>query len=904
MGKREERSGITAQGSVAQRLSTTSGPCRNGLGDPVAYSPPFSFCRLILNVLWCTAGRGAPLAAALAATGLLFVLTASCAPLRGSGDGNDNEPPPGQETPIDSDGDGVPDEDDLCPNTPSGDAVNADGCPVIGPLTDADGDGVADENDTCPDTPPGATVDAQGCAASQRDSDGDGVNDADDQCPGTSGGAIVDAQGCAANQRDSDGDGVVDSLDQCPHTFHDSIVNAVGCAPSQMDSDGDGVSDDLDRCPGTTSEAEVDMLGCAADQRDSDGDGVSDDLDECPDSPANQEVDAAGCPITQEPAPTGGGGGGTGGGPGPTPECEVDADCVDDNGCTVDACASGTCTHVLLPDCVPCDVPPICPPVDVVFIMDTSGSMTDEAFALCTQITQLVADMAAEGLDVSATIMGITETRGGPFSCLSTDVVALLGSSVPGDPGSCDFPDALSSFESWGPATAIVAERFDWTPGSQRVIVPISDEGPCNGNLPDGCNDPGDDRESIDNAIAIANQNNAFVSPITGTGSNACVLTLAADLAAGTGGVAFASTDPVADIANAIRGLILHTCIPGPCDDGNICTVDDRCVEGRCEGTQIPGCIPCDTPEECDDANVCTADLCIEGVCIYRRNYHAAIECCDPLTGDVTVINDNDVCTDDVCDPTTGIVAHLPNTGTFCEDGLDCTFDDRCVEGVCQGTDVRTLTCTSHLDCPRGPCNFETGFCDCAEDTPLCFELADKLCSASGALCATDQDCPPGSGVCICEDESDPTCTDDGQTINVYIHIGAGADLVAGGQFLIEYDPTCLDFISMGPCPGDTLFTAVLSLTVNEQLGRIFYAVISDPSTKAVESTPGPYNMACINFVPLGNCTALDICYLDENPQSTILTNDKGNRVSVDNCGCYPGLIQPVQKRGEVLRAK
>jgi len=57
---------------------------------------------------------------------------------------------------------------------------------------DSDGDGVVDARDVCPNTPRGTTVDAFGCTA---DTDRDGVPDDDDQCPGTWG-AEVDADGC------------------------------------------------------------------------------------------------------------------------------------------------------------------------------------------------------------------------------------------------------------------------------------------------------------------------------------------------------------------------------------------------------------------------------------------------------------------------------------------------------------------------------------------------------------------------------------------------------------------------------------------------------------------------------------------------------------------------------------
>jgi outer membrane protein OmpA-like peptidoglycan-associated protein len=58
----------------------------------------------------------------------------------------------------DSDYDGVPDSRDMCPNTPLGVKVDADGCPL-----DSDGDGVPDYLDKCPNTPMGVQVDADGC---------------------------------------------------------------------------------------------------------------------------------------------------------------------------------------------------------------------------------------------------------------------------------------------------------------------------------------------------------------------------------------------------------------------------------------------------------------------------------------------------------------------------------------------------------------------------------------------------------------------------------------------------------------------------------------------------------------------------------------------------------------------
>lgn len=91
--------------------------------------------------------------------------------------------------PADTDGDGVVDANDRCPNTPSGWEVGMDGCPL-----DADKDRVPNSIDECPNTPSGMQVGANGCPL---DEDKDGVTDSKDKCPGTALNVIVDANGCA-----------------------------------------------------------------------------------------------------------------------------------------------------------------------------------------------------------------------------------------------------------------------------------------------------------------------------------------------------------------------------------------------------------------------------------------------------------------------------------------------------------------------------------------------------------------------------------------------------------------------------------------------------------------------------------------------------------------------------------
>lgn len=64
------------------------------------------------------------------------------------------------------------------------------------PQLDSDGDGVSDADDRCPNTPAGTDVDAQGCAKTDGDDDNDGVANSKDACPNSRPGAVVGKDGC------------------------------------------------------------------------------------------------------------------------------------------------------------------------------------------------------------------------------------------------------------------------------------------------------------------------------------------------------------------------------------------------------------------------------------------------------------------------------------------------------------------------------------------------------------------------------------------------------------------------------------------------------------------------------------------------------------------------------------
>lgn len=143
--------------------------------------------------------------------------------------------------------------------------------------TDTDGDGIYDNLDACPEV---AGLEAfNGCP----DSDNDGIEDSKDDCPNEAG--LAEFNGCP----DADGDGVIDGKDDCPTVAGLKSLN--GCP----DADGDGIADAKDNCPNEAGPAA--NKGCP--YQDKDGDGVLDKDDKCPDVAGT--VANNGCPeITVE----------------------------------------------------------------------------------------------------------------------------------------------------------------------------------------------------------------------------------------------------------------------------------------------------------------------------------------------------------------------------------------------------------------------------------------------------------------------------------------------------------------------------------------------------------------------------------------------------------------------------
>lgn len=166
---------------------------------------------------------------------------------------------------LDTDGDGIFDEVDACPNDPENfnNVDDEDGCPEI----DTDEDGYYDPVDGCPTEPEDfdGDRDEDGCPDIEFDKDGDGILDNDDRCPldPEDPDGFEDDDGCP--EPDNDNDKICDPWvdergeqdkypdcsgnDQCINDPEDidQFEDEDGCP--DLDNDNDKILDTDDKCP-------------------------------------------------------------------------------------------------------------------------------------------------------------------------------------------------------------------------------------------------------------------------------------------------------------------------------------------------------------------------------------------------------------------------------------------------------------------------------------------------------------------------------------------------------------------------------------------------------------------------------------------------------------------------------
>ena len=262
----------------------------------------------------------------------------------------------------------------------------------------------------------------------------------------------------------------------------------------------------------------------------------------------------------------------------------------------------------------------------------------------------------------------------------------------------------------------------------------------------------------------------------------------------------------------------------GSCDDGDLCTRDDQCVEGECQGTAL------EPLDDCDDNNECTLDTCDsqtgcqhepwEGACDLSLEWlagHCADGLCvpDSVTAVVCQNNDNCLllendnpcdgtficgesghcefsaasipdcsgatttnCQANVCQPDTGQCAPVPaNEGLPCSDEDACTTGDVCQAGDCLPGAV-SLSCWDDNQCTEDSCSPDVG---------CVFTVKDGSCD-DGNPCSTADLC--AGGACM----GQQYLCDDGLDCTIDVCDGAGGcsfSQIESGRCLIG--GTCYD---------------------------------------------------------------------------------------------------------------
>lgn len=133
--------------------------------------------------------------------------------------------PPG----VDTDGDGICDDVDSCPN---------EGNPL---QLDSDDDGAGDACDACDEDPDKTEEGICGCGVADIDSDEDGLLDCNDNCPTDSN----------VDQADADTDGVGDACDECAASVLGGTVVIEKCdslVENHVLSNGCSFVDDINTC--------------------------------------------------------------------------------------------------------------------------------------------------------------------------------------------------------------------------------------------------------------------------------------------------------------------------------------------------------------------------------------------------------------------------------------------------------------------------------------------------------------------------------------------------------------------------------------------------------------------------------------------------------------------------------
>lgn len=301
---------------------------------------------------------------------------------------------------------------------------------------------------------------------------------------------------------------------------------------------------------------------------------------------------------------------------------------------------------------------------------------------------------------------------------------------------------------------------------------------------------------------------------------------------------------------------------PPSCDDGNACTYDD-CVDDMCTHTPTPNvtCYNddlCAVAAQCDGSGHCLSIVTLQcddvNGCVKSTGCNAATGFCEYIVSDDgTPCVDDDLCsvesecrsgvchaikkrncssdysceTSGVCDIFSGrcLEPSVCDVRT-CEDGIECTLDDRCGSGECRSGIYSSCETTSRdQQCQVAICH-ENGTCtidNVVDQTPCDTGVPRGVCSGvdvcvSGACTRTY-----AAGV-LCRPEAIGGCDVADMCVDNYDHCPEDvhrANNVSCPSSLYCFESSCQDGTCVPSVPRDcSQFDGACSLGVCDELSR------------------------------------------------------------------------------------
>jgi RHS repeat-associated protein len=510
--------------------------------------------------------------------------------------------------------------------------------------------------------------------------------------------------------------------------------------------------------------------------------------------------------------------------------CDSQGECIagtpsevdDGNPCTLDTChPTNGASHLPVAEGTTCDDGSLC-----------NGTDTCDGLGACQVGTPPAVDDGNPcTADACDSVLGVTHSPVAPGTncadatvCNGTETCNATGSCTPGSAPTVDDGNPCTA-DTCDPATGVTH-----TPVSAGTSCPDGDA--CNGS--EVCNSSG--------------ACTAGTLPVTDDG-NPCTAD-SCDPASGVSHTPVAAGTSCAD-ANLCNGEETcnsgGTCLPGTpleTDDGNPCTADScvpaegvqhipvsagtSCVDANvCNGAEscdgIGACSP-GTPLATDDANPCTADACEPVTGVSHTPVAAGTACADAnvcngteecngsgacTAGTPPTLDDNNPCTADSCDPSTGI-AHTPvSAGTSCADPNQCNGSE-----VCDGSGICAAGVPPATDdgnpCTVDACNPGTGVThspapsgtNCADANPC---NGAEICDANSACtsgtpptlddgnpCTADS-CDPVNGVVHAPAPSGSACDDGNHCNGLEACNGFGQCASTGVSAVDDFNPCTLD---------------------------------------------------------------------------------------------------------------